>query len=103
MSKVIKKMKSLKERVETSLKLVPSFRDDDNKLIVSIWMREIKDFEISGVFEFLDYFKSGKISNPTTITRVRRKLQQDNPHLRGGIWKVRHEIAEEVKHEIKDL
>jgi hypothetical protein len=62
-------------------------RDDDRILLSSIWKNELG--EESNVLKSLE---EGKISNPETITRIRRKLQEKYPDLRGAKWSIRHQM-----------
>lgn len=62
-------------------------RDDDRLLLSSIWSSEMVEGE-----NVLVSLKEGKISNPETITRIRRKLQEKYPDLRGAKWTIRHQM-----------
>ena len=92
------------DRVKTLLKNNPHLRDDDNKLIANIWWGYLKKInsnvnEISAV-KFLALFSDGKLPNPQSIRRVRRKFQEEMPELRGEKWKLRHKEQENVKKEL---
>lgn len=67
----------------------PRSRDDDRLLLTTIWLKEMKDLENP---DFLYHFVSGSLSNPETITRIRRKLQEQHPCLRGEKWEIRHQM-----------
>ena len=67
----------------------PEARDDDKVLLIEIWTKESKAKDIS---EFLSELLSGKISFPDTVTRVRRKLQEQHKSLRGDKWDARHNL-----------
>lgn len=64
-------------------------RDDDKILIVEIWSKESKAKDIQGLFKEL---MEGSISFPDTLTRMRRKLQEEHPALRGKMWDMRHNM-----------
>lgn len=62
-------------------------KDDDRMLLASIW-----EAELQGSTNVIEGLKSGKLSNPETVTRIRRKLQEKSPNLRGAKWDVRHNM-----------
>ena len=67
----------------------PETRDDDRKLLVKIWAKETQSIDVGGLFkEILD----GKLSHSESICRMRRKLQERHPALRGEKWDVRHSM-----------
>ena len=78
-----------KDHVLKLLKSKPHLRDDDNKLISNIWYSQIKNRELTA-FQFLQEFSLGKVANPQSIRRIRRKLQEEFPELRGKKWCERH-------------
>ena len=47
--------------------------------------------------------QSGRLSQADTITRVRRKLQEEIPSLRGANYEKRHAATKVVKEEIKEI
>jgi len=92
------------EIVEEFLTKYPKLRDDDNRLIANIWHKYLcskdlvpKDLKTT---EFLKLYSEGDIPSPTSITRCRRKIQEENPDLRGKVWDKRHKIAEEISKDI---
>ena len=76
-------------------------RDDDCKLIVNVWMKELRKTKdqlqkMSGL-EVLELVSRGAVTKPESITRARRKLQEEYPHLRGFSYVRRHQKAEETR------
>ena len=74
-------------------------RDSDPKLIATYWFNELKKknidpAEINGL-EFMKMFADSKLTNIKTIERMRRKLQEEHPELRGKIYKVRKEAIQD--------
>ena len=67
----------------------PACRDNDRLLLAEIWRREIEETPFKNFFEAL---VEGSVSNPESITRMRRKLQEMHPNLRGEKWDVRHQM-----------
>jgi hypothetical protein len=87
-----------KDKVEYLLKNYPVLRDSDNKLIAKIWWAET---EHQNTRDFLINFGNGKYTSPEAIRRARQKLQEHNPHLRGTLYKKRHQDGATVKSHIK--
>ena len=84
-----------------------SFRDNDNKLIAVVWNKLLKEMdidskEISG-WTLLTHLSKGDLPTPESITRCRRKLQEEIPELRGLTWTKRHKKQTEVKKELSNL
>lgn len=95
----MKNMKQIKPVVERLLTMYPELRDNDNKLIVMVWReqdRNLKNQHTSALYlqQKLAY---GKLANPETIRRVRQKLQEDVPKLRGKKYYERHGKAHEIR------
>ena len=86
------KISVMMEYIEYYLINHPHLRDDDNKLVASIWKTELSRSgnlkELSALF-VLQKLADGEISNPQTITRARRKLQETRPQLQGLKYKER--------------
>lgn len=77
------------------------FRDDDELLVVRIWhdeleAQDIKPKEITG-YELLTHIKDRKVTPADTITRARRKVQEECSFLRGKNYvKRKHKTQKEV-------
>ena len=83
------------------------FRNNDNKLIAIVWHKllekvDIDSKEISG-WTLLTHLGKGDLPTPESITRCRRKLQEEIPALRGTTWEKRHKKQDAVKQELKTL
>ena len=103
---MIEKMKSIKEDVRELLMTYPHYRDDDSKLISAFYYLKYggkEAFESATAFEFLKDFANGRFPFPDTITRVRRKLQEQEPLLRGDKYKERHHLEDDVRKNIHEL
>ena len=94
-----------KEVVKQLLIDKPHLRDSDPKLIATYWWRElqrknINPSEMNGL-EFMKMFADSKLTNIKTIERMRRKLQEECPELRGKLYKVRkEEIQDQWKRDL---
>lgn len=64
-------------------------RDDDKILLIEIWSKESKAKDIPGLFNEL---MQGNISHFESIRRMRQKIQEKHPTLRGEKWDGRHNM-----------
>jgi hypothetical protein len=87
--------KAIACKVYSVLTEVSETRDDDRLLLAHIWIKEVGN-EKGNLKEFFEQFLSGKLSNPETVTRIRRKLQEQHTSLRGEKWEIRHNMEGEV-------
>ena len=82
-----------KEVVKQLLIDKPHLRDSDPKLISTYWWLELKRKDIDPNkmtgFDFMKMFADGKLTNIKTIERMRRKLQEECPELRGKLYVAR--------------
>jgi len=104
MSTNIKFNGTIQEQVKQLLIDKPSNRDDDNKLVANIWNKELNALKMSAkiisAFELLQLLADGKLTNSDSITRARRKIQEEYPELRGEHYRARQNKQEQIK---KDL
>tara|TARA_R110000823_G_scaffold98500_1_gene213358 strand:+ start:789 stop:1112 length:324 start_codon:yes stop_codon:yes gene_type:complete len=86
-----------KEKVKFWLEKYPSLKDDDNRLCANIWATEIG--EVAGVTnkieDFLIAYASNKLTSAHSIERMRRKLQEEYPELRGEKYNLRKGIIQD--------
>ena len=76
------KAKTIKERVKSVLIDIPQTRENDRHLMLEIWNLE-DPFMIYNSYEwFQSKFISCQLSDPESIIRARRKIQEQNPDLR---------------------
>ena len=88
-----------KDIVKALLIQKPHLRDSDPKLIATYWFNELKKknidpSEINGL-EFMKMFADSKLTNIKTIERMRRKLQEESPDLRGKLYVARKETIQD--------
>jgi len=88
-----------KEEVRTLLENTPHLRDSDNKLIATYWFNELRKMAINpdniNAMKFLKMFADSALTNVKTIERMRRKLQEECPELRGKMYKARKETLQD--------
>tara|TARA_R100000808_G_C2148051_1_gene156124 strand:+ start:1784 stop:2188 length:405 start_codon:yes stop_codon:yes gene_type:complete len=99
--------KKVGDRVKDLLENYPHLRDNDNKLVATIWKEDIihAGFKAKSItaLHFLHIFADGNLTSSSAIRRVRRKLQEELPELRGKIYNKRHKLEGEVRQEIIDF
>jgi hypothetical protein len=101
------KIKKSKDIVEKLLTQQPHLRDDDNKLLASVWYIQIKKMglipeDISG-WQVLDFVANKKLANAESVRRSRAKFQELRVDLRGKIYASRHSHISDVKQELKSF
>lgn len=103
---IVKKMKGIKNDVRELLIKYPDYRDSDSRLVAAYYYKKYggrETFDNLTAMEFLKHFAEGRFPLPDYITRVRRKLQEQEPSLRGDTWRERHHLEEETRVNISDL
>lgn len=95
------------EKIESLLMTHKHLRDDDNKLIATIWHWQIqtkykKHIDNMSAMELLKYYASRQLASAESIRRSRAKLQEVHPHLRGSKYEQRHKDSSKVKDELKN-
>lgn len=94
----------LQDLVADLLKKYPHLRDNDQRLCCMVWVREIRkmnlDYTDMSAHHLMSMYVDGQISNPDTITRIRRKAQEKNVHLRGEKYKKRQGLQNNVKQQL---
>lgn len=94
--------KVIAERIRELLLTHPVLRDDDLRLIANMWGQEVDTHNLP-LADFLRMFAGGAITSPESIRRVRQKLQETFPELRGKRWEERQKRHEEaIRHEIME-
>ena len=82
-----------KDTIRKILLEKPHLRDNDNKLIASFWYRELNskniDAEEITALNFLHKYADNELTNAESIRRMRAKLQEEEPALRGEAYKIR--------------
>ena len=105
--KLIREMSLVKDRVKALLVKHPHLRDDDNKLIATIWKFQLIKMDLdpntTPTYNFFSLYSQRKLINAETIRRVRQKIQEENPELKGTVNEARQEQGEEVRKQIKNL
>ncbi len=102
--KLIREMSLIKDRVKALLVKHPHLRDSDCKLIANIWNQDLLKMGINPLERtanfLLSLYSQERLTNAETIRRVRQKIQEENPELRGTVNEARQKEGEEVRKEI---
>ena len=100
---IIKKIKDQKNFVKQLLEQDPELRDSDRKLMAVIWNNHIHNPNQLSTFDFLHHLYVGDLPSYESITRARRKVQQENPHLQGKNYKGRKGEEADVRENIHSV
>jgi hypothetical protein len=102
-----KNLVDIQDMVYSLLSDDPRTRDDDNLLCVIIWSRLFKkmgfDVRQEKAYDFLLAYLNNKLVAADTITRARRKLQEENILLRGNKYQERQRKQAEVRSQLGNL
>ena len=96
-------MKNMLDKVVNLLTEHPSLRDSDERLIANIWYNHTKNVDEIDAITLLSRFAEGKLPSYQSISRCRRKIQEEKPELRGRKWAKRHSKQKMIKNEIKEM
>jgi len=100
--KIINEIKSIKNSVKSLLENYPHLRDSDLKLTANIWYSQLSNKNITAI-EFLKEVSEGNLIDPQSISRCRRKIQEQNPELRGNYYNVRQVLENEMRSNVNNL
>lgn len=98
--------KDLIKIVESVLREHEDARDSDIYLIKYVWLKQL-DQDGNGAFEIsfdnlFSFLVTGDISLPESISRARRRLQEQIPETRGYAFQDRHSKRPEFNAFLKD-
>lgn len=98
-----KKIIRLVDRVTGLLTAKADLRDNDRRLTCNIWWKSVSNPELLMFEDFINLYIKGKIPESDSITRCRRKIQQENEDLRGESWDLRHGLEDAIKDELREI
>ena len=98
-----KKIINLADKITKLLTIRPHLRDNDRRLTCNIWWDSVPNPESITFKDFTDLYIKGKIPESDSITRCRRKVQEEIKELRGKSWDLRHGLQDEIKKELKEI
>lgn len=87
------------ENIKRLLEQKAAARDNDQLLVSYVWYSELlaKGKKDCSAIELLRLHADGVLTNHDTITRARRKLQEQYVELRGNKYKHRKEKQEQIR------
>lgn len=96
--------KKIKEVIQDLLTKQDSLKDNDERLAANVLHQALKllgkDPATLSAYSLLQLYADNKLPTVDYITRVRRKLQEENPNLRGVAYYKRKQKAETIKRNI---
>lgn len=99
--------KEVTARIHKLLASDPKYRDDDNLLMNRVQYDEIISMGLDPkqvpVYDFFRFRIKNLITDEDTITRLRRKVQEEHPETRGEKYKKRQAKQAEVQDDLRDL
>lgn len=103
----MKRISKIYDHVVSLLKEQDKYRDSDTALSVRIWYDELSrrgvDIHSEPIAEFFKMYRDEQVSNADSITRARRKAQEEQEELRGVSYSKRHKHTDEVKEDIRSI
>ena len=98
-----KKITRLTDRVIRLLTVESDLRDNDRRLTCNIWWKSVSNPELLMFEDFIKLYIKGKVPESDSITRCRRKVQEEKKELRGKSWDLRHGLEKEIKEELREI
>ena len=103
------KISSVLNTVKAMLTEYPHLRDDDQKLMANMWYKTIC-YDIDGynagemsAFDLLQMLSDRRLPSYESISRCRRKLQEEFPDLRGDKYEDRHAYQKEIINDLNSI
>jgi hypothetical protein len=96
-------MINILEEVKSMLTKYPVLRDSDERLLANIWKIYVGDLTWVNGEDILKMLAKGELPSYESISRCRRKLQEEIPTLRGEKWEARHKNQKVIKKELKEM
>ena len=98
-----KKIINLSDQVIKLLKKKSHLRDNDRRLTCNIWWKSVSNPKLLMFEDFIALYIKGDIPESDSITRCRRKVQEEMKELRGESWDKRHGLEKVVQEELREL
>jgi len=102
----IEQLKDTQVAVYNLLNKYPHLRDNDQRLVASFHTFEMGGTSVCksmSAYDYLNAIIEGKLTNAESITRARRKVQENYPELRGKKYYQRKLAESKVREEIKTI
>ena len=89
----------LEDIVKTILETFPETKENDHALIARYWQIELKNgpVRVESAKGLLELLHGGMLTKYSSISRARRKLQEEHTHLRGKSYNIRQNKSKKTK------
>ena len=88
-----------KKVIEELLRKTPHLKNSDNKLIATYWWKELKEMGMDAdnitAMKLLTMYADSALTNVETIRRMRAKLQEEYPEVRGRAYAIRKGVVQD--------
>jgi len=78
-------------------------KDDDQYLVAMVWRKELEKTPPTTNYGLLGMIARHELTHFESIRRIRQKLQEEYPELRGKNYDKRHAHQEVVKEQLKGI
>ena len=93
---------NITDTVKEILTKHPETKDNDEYLILKVWVTQNPNLKTALFIDFARSFKSGKFANTESIRRSRAQLQKEYPELRGNAYEQRMAKQSKIKEQLKN-
>lgn len=93
----------IKKTVKKLLVERPSLRDNDQRLIISVWEQQQPKVKNLTFYSLLYALDKKYLAKPESIRRSRQKLQEVHPELRGEFYGERHKAGKFTRENAEQL
>lgn len=100
---IFNEIKFCKDKVEFILQKYPECKDDDKKLLAYYQYFALGLEDIITLDKWYERTRFAELPAHESVTRARRKLQENKPHLRGENYSLRHGEGEFIKQNAGNL
>ena len=99
------KMLNILPSVKRLLTKIPRLRDSDERLMATMWFKHIGEDKVKDLtaINLLQKLSDGQLPSYESISRCRRKLQEEYPDLRGDKYEDRHAYQKEIINDLHSI
>lgn len=99
-------MKDIKPKIQHLLQRYPHLRDSDERLIATFWMVELGGQDAikqMTAYKLLESYVNKHLTSAESIRRMRQKIQEQVPELRGKTYLKRKAKSNEIRNTIHSM
>ena len=93
---MLHELKSITYTVKSILKTIPETRDNDNKLIQEVWLKQFPGLLNMDAKRLLYHLNTKHLCSTKSIVRIRQKIQQEG-EFRGNYYNERQQEEKQVR------